>query len=303
MRLKFKEITVLGARQVFDNRKLIILFWVTNAILAFILSLPLYNLLSQHLNHSLTSNLLNSQFDFLWLVQFQNIYAVSLSEIPFMIYSVVGVYALIQTFYFGGLVSIFKYPQKNHISDFFYGGVKYWADYFKVLLITLIAFAVLFLVNDLIVELISSIFADSNNYIFEFTALILHYVFLLFCIGIITIVSDYSKVSIAVHDDSNVLRRIIDTIKFIKNNFIVTFSIFLFIAILGAIGSISYNIFEMLIPRTPYYLLILAFVLQQLLVIFRLIIRIYFCSTEVLVYKDLSAKTIKMKEKLDLEVI
>ncbi len=303
MRAKFKEIVILGARQVFYNRKLIFLFWITNAILAFILSLPLYNLLAQHLNHSLTSSLLNSQFNYLWLVQFQNIYSISLSEIPFMIYSIVGVYTLVQTFYFGGLVSIFKYPQKNHISDFFYGGVKYWADYFKVLLITLFAFAVLFIVYDFIVSFISSYFKNNVNHILEFSVLILRYVFLLFCIGIITIVSDYSKVSIAVQDNSNVISMIIETIKFIKNNFIVTFSIFLFIAVLGALGSISYNIFEMLIPRTPYYLLILAFVLQQLLVIFRLFIRIYFCSTEVLVYKDLSAKTIKMKEKLDLEVV
>ncbi len=303
MKLKLKNVLFIGSRKVFYNWKLIFLFWVTNAILAFILSLPLYHLLSDQLSHSMMSDVLNSHFDFLWLVQFQNIYSVTLSEIPFMIYSIVGVYILVQTFYIGGLISIFNYPQKNHISDFFYGGVRYWKRFFSVLLYTLLFFAILFILNDLLGSLISAIFNGAENKIVDFIIRIVRYVGLIFFIGIITIISDYAKVSIAVKDYSKVFRSIIGAIKFIKENFIITFSIFLFIAVLGAVGSIFYNLFEMLIPRTPYYFLVLAFVLQQLLVIFRLFIRMFFCSTEVILYKDLSTKTIKVTKTSEMEVL
>ena len=301
--LTYKNILVLASRKVFYNRKLIALFWLTNAILAFILSLPLYHLLTEQLSHSLTSNLLNSHFDYLWLIQFQNIYSVTLSEIPFMTYSVVGVYTLVQTFYLGGLISVFNYPQKNHISDFFYGSVRYWIRFFKILLFTIFSFALLFGLNDLLGTLIQYISGNSANNWFDFILRAVRYGILLFLIGIITIISDYSKVLIAVRDEVVVSKSIFQAIIFIKNNFILTFSVFLFISLLGAFGSIMYNLFEVLIPRTPYYFLALAFVLQQLLVIFRLFIKMYFCSTEVIIYKDLSAHTIKMKEATEMEVV
>jgi len=301
--LKYKDIFNHALRKVFYNQKLIILFWVTNAVLAVILSLPLYHLLSVQLSHSLTANLLSSRFDYLWLVQFQHIYSVTLNEIPFMIYSVVGVYTLVQTFYLGGLISVFNYPQKNHISDFFYGSVRYWTRFFKVLLFTILSFALLFGLNDLLGTLSDYISLNSGSNILDFYLRAIRYGILLFLIGIITIISDYSKVLIAVRDEVAVSKSILQAIIFIKNNFILTFSVFLFIALLGALGSIMYNFINMFIPSTPYYFLILAFVLQQLLVIFRLFIRMYFCSTEVVIYKDLSAHTIKIKETTEMEVV
>ena len=53
----------------------------------------------------------------------------------------------------------------------------------------------------------------------------------------------------------------------------------------------------MFIPRTPFYFLIVSFILQQMLIIFRLFIRMYFCATEVNLYKDLSADVIEVKAK------
>ena len=79
----------------------------------------------------------------------------------------------------------------------------------------------------------------------------------------------------------------------IKNNFNSIFTIFVIISITGAIGAVIYNAIGRFIPRTPYYFLVLTFIMQQMLVIFRLLIRMLFFSSEVLIYKDKSAEIIE----------
>jgi hypothetical protein len=105
-------------------------------------------------------------------------------------------------------------------------------------------------------------------------------------------ISDYTKVSLAVNDRLKVHKEIYPVLLFLKNNFSKVFSLFLIVAIVGALGVLIYNIIGKFIPRMPAYFLVLSFVLQQLLIIFRLLIRMFFCSTEVIIYKDLIAEEV-----------
>lgn len=289
MKNRFKDTLVFGMRDLFHNWKLLPLFWFVNAIGAILLTLPIYHLLVENLTHSLIAETLTQGFDYTWFIQFKNLYESNFEQMPFIIYSVAGVYALVQTFFLGGLIAVFNNPQKNHIVDFFYGGVKYWYRFTKVVLISLVFFALAFVANDYLGNVISWTFEGTENEMTDFILRSLRYVFLVFHIGAVTIFSDYTKVSMAINDEINVRKGILDIIKFFRRNFFTVFSVFLFIAIVGALGSILYNIIEAFIPRTPFYFLIVAFILQQLLVIFRLFIRMFFCSTEVILYKDLNA--------------
>lgn len=295
--MTIKNIIVNGIRYSVKNIKFLILFWVTNASLAFLLSIPIYSLLLDNLNHSIMSDELALGFDYSWYIQFMSLYKNAFEQIPLVIYGVVGIYALVNTFYFGGLVAVFHQQKKNHISDFFYGGVKFWLRFFKVLLIALFLFAAVFKLNDLSGDLIDWAFRDTENALTDAVLRTLRYVFLIFFIGIITLISDYTRIHLAVDDKQHVFKGIKTASFFIKNNFRIVFSVFLIISCFGALGSIVYNIVEVFIPRTPYYFLLLSFIVQQMLIIFRLLIRMLFCSTEVIIYKDLSADVISVQEK------
>jgi hypothetical protein len=292
LKLKIIEVLQQGIKAVLRNKKFIILFWGTNAVFAFILSMPIFHVLLDNLQYSLISPKLAVKFDFMWFEQFKFIYRSNLNEIPTMIYGLLGIYVLMQTFYLGGLISVFNFPKKDHIVDFFYGGVRYWFRFTKVLLVSLIFFAIAFKINDYLGDLITLIFKDTENVFADFIFRSLRYVLLIFFIGLITIISDYSKVAIAVREKRKVIKEILNTMMFIKRNFYKVFTIFLIVAVLGAVGAVIYNLIGMAIPRTPYHFLILTFILQQMLIIFRLLIRMLFYSTEVILFKDLSADLI-----------
>lgn len=288
-----KNIILYGVRSVFHNFKIVFLLWFFNAISALVLTVPILNILMENLGSSLESDQLAREFDYMWFIQFRHIYQSNFEQLPLSIYTVVGIYTIIQTFFLGGLIAIFNTPEKNHIVDFFYGGVKYFFRFVKVTLASILFYIAAFLLNDYLGDLIHFIFRNSENVRFEFLLFGLRYILLIFFIGVVSIISDYSKVALAVNDRSKVLKEMYVAILFIKNNFAKVFIIFLIVAIIGVAGVIVYNLLGLAIPRTPYYLLLLSFILQQMLIIFRLLVRMLFCVTEVNLFKDLSADIIQ----------
>ena len=292
MIIKIGNILKLGIRAVVNNRQIVILLWSFNAVSALILSLPIYYLLDDNLRFSMMSSELSGSFQYIWFQQFLKSYSSNIGEIPFVFYSMVGFYALIQTFFLGGLISIFNSPKKNHIVDFFYGGVKYWLRFTRIVIISLLFFYLAFKINDYSGDLITWVYRDSENALMEFIFRALRYIVLVFLIGVVTIVSDYSKVSLAVKDTHKAIKEIYNTLIFLRKNFTKVFIVFLIVAVIGALGSILYNLIGRFIPRTPYYYLILLFIIQQMLIIFRLFVRMLFCSTEVILFKDLSAEVL-----------
>lgn len=283
---------VQGTRSVFHNMKIVILMWVINAASALVLTVPIYNLLVVNLSHSATSDKLMENFDYMWFLQFRHLYQIQLDQIPLSIYSMVIIYILLQTFFMGGLISIFNTPEKNHIVDFFFGGVRFFFRFLKVLLISLVFYALAIKIYDWLGLLITYVYQDSENVWMDFVLKGLRYILLIFMLGVVTLLSDYSKVSLAVNDKTKFFKEFYNAILFIKDHFSKVFTVFLIVAIIGALGVLVYNIIGKFIPRTPSYFLVLSFVLQQMLIIFRLLIRMLFCSTEVILYKDLSAEEV-----------
>lgn len=292
MKGSVKEILVQGTRSVFYNWKFMILFLGTNAAISFVLCTPIYYILIDNLNHSLMSDKLALGFDYTWYIQLQALYSNTLEEIPYMMYIAVIFFILLQTFYSAGLIAIFNTPKKNHMVDFFYGGVKYWYRFTKVVLISIMLYGLALWINGLLGDLIIYIFKDTEHEMTEFIIRSVRYVLLVFFIVVISLISDYTKVSLAVKDSDHVTKGIKEALLFIQRNFTIVFSVFIVIEIVFVTGAILYNVAGSLIPRTPYYFLVLSFFMQQMLIIFRLLIRMLFYSTEVNIYKDINAEVV-----------
>ena len=114
-----KETLQQGTRSVYYNMKFVFLLWGVNAASAFVLSIPIYAVLLDSLNRSVLSDKLALNFDYIWFLQFLNIYKSNLNQIHYMLYGLMAIYLLVQTFFLGGLISIFNIPKRNPLCDFF----------------------------------------------------------------------------------------------------------------------------------------------------------------------------------------
>ena len=292
MSLQLKDIFRQAFRLVQRNRKFLWLYWGANLAFGIVLSLPIYYLLTDNLIHSSISDSLSYGFDYIWFLQFRNIYKTNIGEIPYMIYGIAGIYVLIQTFFLGGLISVYSNTKKNHYVDFFFGGVKYWYRFTKVLLLSLIFYVLAFELNDITGQLLTYLFANQEKIIFEFILRASRYLFLIFLIGMVTVAGDYMKVSLGTNDNGRIFPGIYPIMVFLKANFSRVFTVFFLIAIIGALGAIFYNLLNDLLPKSHYLYLLLTFILQQFLIIFRLSIKMLFTASEVILYKDINAQVI-----------
>lgn len=294
-----KTILKGGIRLVLKNKKFILLLWGTNLILSLVLTIPIYSMLFENLQHSMLSDRLALNFNYFWFLQFKYLYNSVFEKLPFLLYSVVGVNLLVQTFYVGGMLAVFNNPKKNHISDFFYSGVKYWFRFMKVTLVTLLLVIIIFEVDDILADWITWILEDINSIFLDLIIRSIRYIVLLLLIAMVTITTDYVDVYLALHDETKVRRGFVETFKFIRGRFILIFSTFIIVAIIGALGAVIYNVIVIYVPLSPFYFLILTFILQQILIIFRLSITMLFHATEVFLFKDQDAEVIsKLKNKL-----
>jgi len=292
LNLTIKEILINGSRMVFAHRKFILLFWITNIVFAFALSLPLFTVLQQGLAHSLINSNLSIGFDYLWYMQFRHIYQNALNAIPILLYAFAGVYILIQLLYLGGLLAVFTNSKKNHVVDFFYGSVKYYIRFLKIAFFTFILYFVAISINVLIDYGIKQIFIEKENAFIEFAIQIFRYLFFLFLISVINIVSDYTKVAVVAIDSTKLFHSFYKSFQFIKKNFVKVMTVYFIMLVFVAIGATIYNLVDGFVPKKPAYLLLLTFLIQQLLIIFRVLIRMYFYSTELLIYTDGEADTV-----------
>ncbi len=290
-----KNILFQGSRLVFANLKFITLFFLINVAFAIALSLPLFSTLRDNLLHSSINERLSEGFDYLWFIQFRHLYKSALDEIPFIIYATVGIYVLIEVFLLGGLISVLINPKKNHFVDFFFGGVKYFYRFAKVMVASFLIYYIAVNMLEYIGILLSYLFAEKQDVLLEFILQALRYVILVAVIGTINMISDYTKIIIAVKDSDFVFKEIYHSLKFVYDNFSIVSLVYITIACIGVAGALSYNMIDSQLPRYPLYYLIISFIIQQFLIIFRLLIRMYFYSSEIVLFNDLNAQVISAK--------
>lgn len=288
-----KEALLYCARFTYQNKLFVLLYWLTNLGFAFVLTFPLLSLLKDDLQYSSINSHFAAEFDFLWYQQFLLHNKTMVDVIPGLVISISLLYNFIQLFYTGGFLSIAAHPQKNHIVDFFFGGVRYFFRFVVVYLVTILLYFVIISINTLLVEAGKALFADSQSTIPEFLFHLIRYSLFIFWIFIVNILADYIKVAIASKDESNFIKASVKVLLFMKNNFVVVFSVFSILGIFVTLAAILYNFTDSFIPKNSWYLIALTFVIQQMLIIFRLIIRMQFYASEYFLYNDLTAEPVR----------
>ena len=288
-----REILREGWRLVKKNWFYVYLLWGTNIVFSLVLTIPILTMLQDNLSHSLWSSKLALELDYFWLLQFQNSNQNLFDKMPTLFFGLVGLNILIQKLYQGGLIAVFNNPKKNHISDFFYSGVKLWYRFIKVSFIAIALLAMAFFVDSKIDIVTEYVTVGSNSVFIDIIFRSVRYLTLLFLIGIISILSEYTQIYLSLNNSQKIRTAFKEVLTFIKKRFFLVFATFLIVSIIGALGAVVYNVVAIFIPRSPFYFLILTFILQQMLIIFRLAITMLLYATEVYLFKDQGAEIIQ----------
>ncbi len=287
-----KTSLIFAARQVFANYKFFLLLWLTNVVFAAAITLPISNLFMKDLLHSYINSHFSGEFDFYWYLQFRAENRPVLEQLPLLLISLTVIYNFIQLFYSAGLISVLGNPKKNHISDFFYGGVQYFFRFVLIFLASVTVHFVLISVYTLLKESAEIVLGGVNNQGLIVYANIVIFTFFLFMISLLNLLGDYTKILVVLHDSRSILLSVKKSVLFIYKNFPIVFFLFIVTSSFVAAAAVVYNVLDSFIPKGSLVLIALTFFIQQLLIIFRILIKMMFFSSEIFLYRELDAQVI-----------
>ena len=283
-----------GLRKVNNNLHFIGLLWALNIAFAMILSMTLFRLLNADLGGSLVGDSLMQGFDYRWYQEFFFKYQTTLEMFTNTLIIVGSIYILIQTFLLGGLLSVlYSSERKTLFIDFFYGGVRYFYRFFKILLLAMLFYVGLFFVNRWGTAATENLLGASESEALRISVIAVRYILLALIFFFLNIIFDYTKISIVVREEGKVFKEWWRAVKFTVSHAGTTVGLFVLLFILGVgIFGLYYffeNIFQ---PISSYGMIFLVFVLHQIYIGARIWLRMMFYASQLALWKEIHAEVI-----------
>jgi hypothetical protein len=273
-----------GARTLASNKKALLLYYVVNLLAAAVVVAPVAMILSTVLGQSLESERLFGNFDADWmmetLLQFHTTPAIGLLAGAVL---VAVLYLLTNTFLAGGAIAAFARPGES----FFAACARYFPRFFRIFLISLLFYGVVFGILRGLSAARSRLFEDSMRaapediatWCIQFIGLLLLFV--------VNMTFDYAKI-ICVIEDRKALRSTFRGARFSVRHLGSTYALFVIAAAVGIALLAIYHLISEWIGQGSVAAVIAVFILRQVYITARFWVRLWTWGSELALFRDLS---------------
>ena len=270
-----------GFKTTNEKWKLVVYLWLINFIFSILMITPIYFLLQKDFSRSLMGDRIAQGFDLLWfgdiVYKYKDFYPAFLGWI--LIPSIF--FLLLFIFLNGGILGrVAAQEGKVNLEKFLADCGKYFFRFFRVFLISLVAYFVLF---SLILRAVSALFKiwtknASTEWVLIFSSN-LKFLVMILLFSIVRMFFDYVRVRLVAEGSKKKIRATVLTFHFIGKRFLKVWSLYLLVALITIIlGIVCLAIWQYL-PQIGI-LIVILFILQQVYIISRMWTRVLFFSTE-----------------------
>jgi hypothetical protein len=199
------------------------------------------------------------------------------------------VYLLSSTFLAGAFVGTYSRNYRVSFQEFLMEGAKFFGKYFRISLIALLVYLVLFdQLYDYWGEWILLTTANDPSEMTPFVHYMIRNAVVILVVGFLTMCFDYAKVRMVVDDRFSALFAVWAGLKFVIGNFWSTAGLFLLLSTFGLALIASYAFLQGTVHVSGYWSILLLFVLQQLYIALRLWLKAAFYASETQLYRTLA---------------
>jgi hypothetical protein len=305
------EILKQGWKQLKDHKKAIFYFYFANLLVAALLLLPFMQVFEDSLGPGLYRDKLEGRLDYDWYTLFTDrvtgfastftpwvlgpgpfarslevLLDGELAELPGVIVSLGALYMLLNSFLLAAAVgSLALDPRGTSFREFFRNGGMFFGRFFRLAVLAILAF---WFVGSWIVEPLSSLGEKLTNaavtergaFYWDFARYLIVLVIFLF----LNMLFDYAKIKTALEDRTSIVVAVFSAIKFCSANFVSSFGFYLLITALGLVWVVLYTGMEWLVPQQSWLTILLAILVQQLYMVGRFTLKLFFYSGQMQFY-------------------
>ncbi len=265
------------------NRRLrmTVYLWLINFIFSVLIVTPIYFLINREYSRSLAAEHITGGMDLLWLgdiiYKYQDIFPalVGWFLIPGILFSLLSIYLN------GGIIGrIVAQNEKMSLANFFGDCGKYFFRFFRVFLISLLGYLIVFGVIFSIVSALLKIWTKnaSSEWPLIFSSNI-KFLVLVLLFSIVRMFFDYVRVRLVVENSKKAVRATLLNFSFIGKHFFRAWALYLLVGLVTVILAVIYLAVYQPLPKLGFMLLV-AFIWQQAYMLSKMWTKILFFSTE-----------------------
>ncbi|MBD3288583.1 hypothetical protein GF337_07250 [candidate division KSB1 bacterium] len=282
-----------GFKQVRRNMRIVYIFYLFNLLFGVLLMLPFRAPVSKMIGNTLWGEQLAGRFDFNFLLEFLAYSKDALPAISAFLTTVPIVYLLLSLFLSGGAFSIFVTGETFQPVRFWGDSARYFGRFIRLGLFTIPVFLAFILLPPLLVKGIQRLIWGSDPYqniLYwgGWLKVILRYSGFYLSVMIF----DYARIYVVENDESKMLLALKTGFLFVFKNLLRTGGLMLLIIVAGIIVLIIYNLIADVLTLPNALVIIFLFLVQQLYMFFRMLLRVTLYAGEVSLFQNSDAEEI-----------
>lgn len=271
-----------GIRQVFHHKKLLLLFYVPNLLLAYILTVPVKSALQRAIGHSLVSEEVARFVNISFLVELSREHPGLISALLSGVGGAMLVTVLLNTFLLGGAVSSLTLRRSSAWGEVFADSATYFGRFFRLFLLSLVGYALAiflaFFLNRGFVALGRALADSSGSFAGRIAGLVTLAVFVLF----VNQIFDYAKILTTRYDEPrawHALRRSLGFI-FSDAHFWRTLFLYYLVTAFAVLAVVVYNGGASVLDFPSNLFILLLFLWRQLFILVKVGIKLLYYSSQ-----------------------
>lgn len=195
-------------------------------------------------------------------------------------------YVLTSTFLSAGFIGTYAKSYRLSFQEFLVEGAKYFGKFFRLALLSLIVYLLLFeIIFDWWTQSISSWTADESSEMVPFVHYMIKNGVAVLVLGFVALCFDYAKIRMVVDDRISALFAAWAGAQFVVKNFFSTTGLYILLSLIGIVFIVLYALVEGAIDQTGYWTIVLVFLLQQIYLLARLCLKATFYAAQTQLYQ------------------
>ena len=274
-----------GVSTVRRNSGMIFWIWLIDLLFGIIVAAPIYFLFNRDFGHSPSGEGLG-RLNFIWLGDVFYKYQDLLPALASWVLVPALFFILVSVFLNGGIIGRLAAVEKTTLQGFFADCGKYFGRFFRVFLLSLPVYVLVF---GGLVKLVSAPFKFwAKNAAGEMPVIVasnLKFLMTILLLSIVQMYFDYVKIHLVVRDGRKVLAAAAAALSFIGRKFFKAWGLYLLVGLLFIMATAVFIAVTNVLPGTGVAALVLGFIWAQAYIFARISTKVLFFAAELDLYK------------------